>query len=111
MSDVRSTKSAREHCGDLLGILLGTTCTKNLGVFPSAPAGDFEYATDMDAAETDRLVADLCAVTVRVTHLLKTEPSLTALQRDCLLNAIGNLNTFFAIWKTPRPLPPDSRLE
>ena len=49
----------------------------------------------------DRLVADLLAITVRVDRLVKTERSLTALQRDCLVNAIGNLNTFFSIWKRP----------
>jgi hypothetical protein len=56
----------------------------------------------------DRLVADLVAITVRVDRLVKTERSLTALQRDCLLNAIGNLNTFFSIWKRPHIPPEDS---
>ena len=56
----------------------------------------------------DRLVADLLAITVRVDGLVKTDRSLTALQRDCLLNAIGNLNTFFSIWKRPYIPPEDS---
>jgi hypothetical protein len=51
--------------------------------------------------DADRLVADLLAVTLRVDQLLKAKTSLTALQRDCLMNAIGSLNTFFAIWKRP----------
>ena len=74
-------------------------------------ADDFRYAGGMDAAEADRLVADLKAVTARVDHLLKTEPSLTALQRDCLVNAMGNLNTFFVVWRTPLTPDPDSRQE
>lgn len=64
---------------------------------------------DEDEDDTDRLVTDLLAVTVRVDQLLKTEKSLTALQRDCLINAVGNLNTFFAIWKRPHIPPQDSR--
>ncbi len=56
----------------------------------------------------DRLVADLLAITVRVDRLVKTEKSLTALQRDCLLNAMGNLNTLFSIWKRPCIPPEDS---
>lgn len=56
----------------------------------------------------DRLVADLLAITVRVDRLLKTERSLTALQRECLLNAMGNLNTFFSIWNRPYIPPQDS---
>ena len=62
----------------------------------------------MNADDVDRLVSDLQAVTVRVDQLLKTERTLTALQKDCLMNAIGNLNTFFAIWKTNPPTPSDS---
>ena len=62
----------------------------------------------MNADDTAHLVADLLEVTVRVDQLLKTERSLTALQRDCLVNAIGNLNTFFAIWKRPTNRPQDS---
>ena len=55
----------------------------------------------MDENETDRLIADLRAVTVRVDRLLKAKTSLTTLQRDCLKNAMGNFNTFFAVWETP----------
>jgi hypothetical protein len=62
----------------------------------------------MNEEGTDRLVADLLAITVRVDHLLKTDKSLTALQRDCLIHAINNLNTFFAIWKRPYVPPQDS---
>ena len=62
----------------------------------------------MNEEGTDRLVADLLAITVRVDHLLKTDKSLTALQRDCLIHAISNLNTFFAIWKRPYIPPQDS---
>jgi hypothetical protein len=62
----------------------------------------------MEEEDTDRLIADLLAVTVRVNQLLKAENSLTALQRDCLINAIGNLNTFFAIWKMHYSTPQDS---
>lgn len=47
----------------------------------------------------ERLIADLLAITVRIDRLVKMESSLSALQRDCLINAIGNLNTFFSIWK------------
>lgn len=50
---------------------------------------------------SDRLVVDLLVITGRVDRLVKTDRSLTALQRDCLLNAIGNLNTLFSIWKRP----------
>ena len=46
----------------------------------------------------ERLIADLLAITVRIDRLVKTESSLSALQRECLVNAIGNLNTFFSIW-------------
>ena len=62
----------------------------------------------MNADDVDRLVSDLQAVTVRMDQLLKTERTLTALQKDCLMNAIGNLNTFFAIWKTNPPPPSES---
>ena len=57
---------------------------------------------------TERLVADLLAITVRVDHLLKTDKSLSALQRDCLIHTISNLNTFFVIWKRPYIPPQDS---
>lgn len=65
----------------------------------------------MDAAEIDRLITDLHAMTNRMNQLLKTDPSLTALQRDCLVNAIGNLSTFFVICQTPLQPLPDSRLK
>ena len=65
----------------------------------------------MDAVEIDRLVADLHAMTSRMNQLLKTDPSLTALQKDCLVNAIGNLNTFLVIYRTPLAPLPDSLLK
>ena len=61
--------------------------------------------------DTARLVGDLIAITVRVDELVKKDSSLTALQRDCLINAIGNLNTFFAIWKRSHISPQDSMSE
>ena len=47
----------------------------------------------------ERLIADLLAITLRMDGLVKTDRSLTALQRECLINAIGNLNTFFSVSK------------
>jgi hypothetical protein len=61
----------------------------------------------MNENDIDRLVADLRAVTLRVDQLLKAKTSLTALERDCLKNAIGNLNTFFAVWESPGIPPRD----
>ena len=59
----------------------------------------------MDEREADRLIADLLAMTLRVDTLLKSDRPLTPLERDCLSNAIGSFNAFFAIRKT-HDLPP-----
>jgi hypothetical protein len=64
----------------------------------------------MEQKEVDLLIADLLAMTIRVDRLLKSAQPLTPLQRDCLSNAIGNLNTFFAIWKSHHESPDDPPL-
>lgn len=52
----------------------------------------------------DRLVANLLAVTVRVDQLMKAEISADGVAENCLVNAIGSLNTFFYLEETRHPV-------
>ena len=53
----------------------------------------------MEEQETDRLIADVLAVTLEVQQHLHERRRLTPLQRDCLTNTVVGLSDFLAAWK------------
>ena len=53
----------------------------------------------MEEQETDRLIADVLAVTLEVEQHLHERRLLTPLQRDCLTNTVEGLSYFLAAWK------------